>query len=54
MYRSAMAFGAIAFGFYVVIRNWSDYRETLAARRASLGHGHEGGSLRKGSPRQLK
>jgi len=41
------ALGAIGFGFYVVVRNWSDYRETLA-RRSTLLHGHNGSSLRKG------
>jgi hypothetical protein len=28
-----VAFGAIGFGFYVIARNWSDYWETLSARR---------------------
>jgi hypothetical protein len=50
---AVMAFGAIAFGFYVVVRNWADYRETLAARPTPLGRSHDGSSLRKGSPRQL-
>lgn len=27
-----IAFGAIAFGFYVVVSNWSDYRDTLIPR----------------------
>ena len=44
-----MAFGAIAFGVHVIVRNWPDYRETLAARRTLLGRGG-GNSLRKGPP----
>ena len=28
-----LAFGAIAFGFYVVLSNWSDYRDTLITQR---------------------
>lgn len=33
-----LSFGAIAFGFYMVIANWSDYREILlpSRRRARL------------------
>jgi Mg2+ and Co2+ transporter CorA len=27
-----IAFGAIAFGFYVVLSNWSDYRDTLISK----------------------
>jgi hypothetical protein len=46
-----MAFGALGFGFYVIVRNWSDYRQSLSSRPTSTGHAHEGASLRKNTPR---
>jgi len=44
-----VAFGAIVFGFFVVVRNWSDYWETLALGRQH-GRGKESASLRRGMP----
>jgi hypothetical protein len=44
-----VAFGAIGFGFFVVVRNWSDYWETLALGRRH-GRGNESASLRRGMP----
>ncbi len=41
------AFGAIAFGFYVVARNWSDYWETLSARRRTVHRIGEAGRFRR-------
>jgi len=39
-----LAFGAMAFGFFVVLSNWSDYRDTLVPQ---LGKPRELGSLRR-------
>jgi hypothetical protein len=44
-----VAFGAITFGFLVVVKNWSDYWETLSLRRRHAGPSQEGASLRKGT-----
>ena len=49
VFVALVAFGAIGFGLFVVATNWSDYWETLAARRAT-GRGKESASLRRGSP----
>ncbi len=47
-FAALAAFGAIGIGFYVVARNWPDYRETLSRRAA--GRSKEGASLRRGAP----
>jgi hypothetical protein len=41
-----MAFGAIAFGLFVVIRNWADYRAILVPQ--SKGRSQPAGSLKRG------
>lgn len=48
IFVAIIAFGAIGFGLYVVIRNWADYWETLALSGASERRNHEGNSLRRG------
>jgi hypothetical protein len=42
-----VAVGAIAFGFYVVVKNWSDYWETLTAPRATPPRIRDGAAPRK-------
>lgn len=37
-----LAIGALLFGFYVVISNWSDYKEILTPRAPQLGTGRPG------------
>ena len=42
-----VALGAITLGVYVVVKNWSDYWETLTAPRSTSGQAGPGTSLRK-------
>ena len=45
-----LAFGALAFGVFVVVANWSDYKEILVIRRSGIRISGDVGSLRRRPP----
>jgi hypothetical protein len=47
---AVVALGAITFGFYVVVRNWKDYWETLASPKAPAPRIRDGAAPRKPPP----
>ena len=46
---AVVAFGALAFGFWVLFTNWVDYREILHPRRRHRPGQVDGGSLKRGT-----